>query len=550
MARHQRKTTSGPKIDRRTLLRWFGGGVAAAAAGGVAGAPTGRAAAAAVEATLRIGDYFNIKSLDPARTLEILSWTVGHATYDSLVTFDGEDLRTPRPQLATAWKISPDGRVYSFTLRPNVRFQSGNPLTSADVKWSFDRVNNVKSNPAFFLAGVEDVQAPAPMTVVVRMKQPQPSILPILSSPSLGVLDSKVMTANGGDAGPEAKDRDKAEPFLHTQSPGSGAFMLAGYTPNQEVVLVKNPGHWRGAPKVDRIVIRNITEPATQQLELLRGDLDIATGLGQPQVQALRRVPGVTMKTTPAATTFYILMNNNPQTGGPFANPKVQQAVRYALDYQGLMEIAGAGAIRLAGVIPPSFPGALDSREAVKTDRERARALLREANLGEVRGQITHAKGWIRMGVEMDLVVQKIQSDLAAVGIRTDLNGLPLITALQQYRDGKNQVGVWAYAADYPDADDYLVYLPGRLVGRRAGWMADANSATQELGRWGQEAETEVDGRKRAAIFQKIERRLAEIGPYAPLFTPAIPYAFRSNVQGVTFNSVWGLDLFTIGKGR
>src|SRR5215467_11818793 len=80
---------------------------------------------------LVVGDYFTVKTLDPGRTLEILSWEINHATYDSLVTFAGEDLKTPRPSLATRWEISPDGRTYAFTLRPDVRFASGNPLTSA-----------------------------------------------------------------------------------------------------------------------------------------------------------------------------------------------------------------------------------------------------------------------------------------------------------------------------------------------------------------------------------------------------------------------------------
>ncbi len=135
-------------------------------------------------------------------------------------------------------------------------------------------------------------------------------------------------------------------------------------------------------------------------------------------MRALRSAPGVTTKASPAATTFYVLMNANPQVGGPFAHPKVQQAVRYALDYDGIMALAGPGAVRLAGIIPTVFPGALDPRQAVKTDRERARALLREANLGEVKGALTYASDSTIWGIQMNLLAQKIQADLAAVGHR------------------------------------------------------------------------------------------------------------------------------------
>jgi peptide/nickel transport system substrate-binding protein len=337
----------------------------------VAGAMLWPAADAGAQA-LVVGANFVVKSLDPARTVETTSNMVNHSIYDSLVTFDGEDLTTPKPSLATDWTVSPDGKTYTFRLRRNVRFAGGNPMTSADVKWSFDRVRFVKSNPAFFLNSVEDILTPDPYTVVLKLKAPNPSLLPILSSSSLGVIDSKLVSQKGGDASPDAKDKDKAEPFLLAQSAGTGAYVLERYVPDQEIVLARNPNHWRGAPKLERIVIRNITEPAAQKLQLERGDLDIATGLDQDQMRALRSSPGVTAKASPAATTFYVLMNADPQIGGPFANPKVQQAVRYALDYEGILALAGPGAVRLAGVIPVVFPGAMDPRQGARTDQERA----------------------------------------------------------------------------------------------------------------------------------------------------------------------------------
>ncbi|HEV8309691.1 MAG TPA: ABC transporter substrate-binding protein [Methylomirabilota bacterium] len=504
--------------------------------------------APAAEKTLVVGSSFIIKSLDPGRTIETTSNMINHSVYDSLVTFDGEDLRDPKPSLATDWKVADDGKTYTFRLRRNVKFSSGNPLTSADVKWSLDRVKNLKNNPAFFLNSVDEILAPDPYTVVLKLKAPNPALLPILASSSLAALDSKLVTQKGGDASADAKDRDKAESFLNGQSAGTGAYVLERYVPEHEVVLVRNPAHWRGAPKLDRIVVRNITEPASQKLQLERGDLDIATGLDQDQMKALRSAAGVMTKTSPAATTFYILLNANPQIGGPFANPKVQQAVRYALDYEGILAIAGPGAVRLAGVIPTSFPGSLDPRQAIRTDREKAKALLKDANLGEVKGVITYASDSTIWGVQMSLLAQKIQADLAAVGIGITLNGLPRTTALQLYRDGKNQLGVWSWAADYPDGQNFLVYAPGRTVGKRAGWLPEASPEARELAQVATEAETQGDPARSAGLYRKFEERLAQIGPYAPLFQPAVPYAFRSNVQGVTFNSVWGVDFWTIGK--
>jgi peptide/nickel transport system substrate-binding protein len=507
------------------------------------------AEAAASGDSLVAGFSFDIKTLDPGRQLENGSSNVGHATYDSLVTFEGEDLTTPKPSLATAWKVSPDGKSYTFTLRRNVRFASGNLLTSADVKWSFDRVRYIKGNAAFLMDGVEDVLAPDPSTVVIKLDAPRPSILPILSSPVLGAVDSKLVMQNGGDASPDAKEKDKAEGYLNAHSAGSGPYAIESHTPNQEIVLVKNPTYWRGAPPLSRIVIRNIQEPATEELLLKKGDLEIAWGIGPDEARSLRNAPGVTVKTTPALNLLYVIMNNNPQVGGPFSNPKVQQAVRYAIDYNGILALAGPGSVRLEGVIPTNLPGALPSSGAIKTDLEKARQLLKEANVGDVKGQLSFSTGRVFYGVQFGIVAEKVQADLAKVGIQLALDGLPSSVALQKYRDAKNQLGVWAWAADYPDVSDYLVFVPGRTVAKRAGWPADASPQAQELAQLAAKAETEVDNAKRVALYQQVNRKIAEIGPFAPLFQPVAPYAFRSNLRGVSLASTWFVDYAAVRKG-
>ena len=298
----------GGKLDRRGFLRTAGTGLAAAGILGVdlAAAPQRAAAAGAGgdQGTLIVGGSAQFRTLDPGRTIEVNGMMVEKVTYDTLVTFDGEDLRNPRPHLATGWKVGADARAFTFTLRPGVRFASGNELTSADVKWTFDRVLNLKANTIFLFDGVESVDAPDPRTVVIHTKAPQLSLIPILSHPGLGILDSKVLIQNGGDAGPEAKNTDHAEPYLFQHSAGSGPFMIQSYTAGQELVLVRNPRFWGSPAGLERIVIRDIPDPVTQALQVIRGDLDIASNIGPDQIPPLSRVPNVVVKASPSATTF------------------------------------------------------------------------------------------------------------------------------------------------------------------------------------------------------------------------------------------------------
>jgi peptide/nickel transport system substrate-binding protein len=543
-------------MTRRSILRAFGTGAAALGTGALSALATGpwpaarsaEAAAGAEAGTLIVGGVALFRTLDPGRTIEVNGMSIEKACYDTLVTFYGEDLRTPRPLLATAWRTSPDGRTFTFALRPGVRFASGNELTSADVKWSFDRILNLKANTLFLFDGVDGVDAPDPSTVVIRTKAAKPDLIPILSHPGLSVLDSRLLIQNGADAGPDAANRDHAEPFLFQHSAGSGPFVLQSYTSSQELTLIRNGRYWGPAPRLERIVFRHIPDPVTQALQVVRGDIDVASSIGPDQEDPLRRVASVVVRATPSATTFYILMNNNPEVGGPFSNPKVQQAVRYALDYDGIMKIAGPGSARLAGVIPTLMPGSLPSSEAPKTDLARARALLKESGLGEVKGKFQYSSDAIQFGVPTALIAQKIQSDLARVEIALALDGLPTATSLTTYRAGKDQFGVWGWAADYPDASDFLVYAPGRVVGKRAGWLPSASPDAQALATLADRAEAEPDARRRITLLQQFEHTLAQVGPYVPLFQPAIPFAHRSDVRGVSYNSVWALDLAAIRK--
>ncbi|HEV2440383.1 MAG TPA: ABC transporter substrate-binding protein [bacterium] len=532
------------------MLRGLGAGALLAGSAGVlsAAVPAEAASAAGDRGTLIVGAVTQFRTLDPGRTIEVNGMSIEKACYDTLLTFYGEDLRTPRPLLATAWRTSADGRTFTFTLRPGVRFASGNELTSADVKWSFDRILNLKANTLFLFDGVEGIDAPNPTTVVMRTKAPKPDLIPILSHPGLSVLDSRLLMQNGADAGPAAKDRDHAEPYLFQHSAGSGPFMLQSYTPSQEIILVRNPRYWGPAARLERIVLRHVPDPVTQALQVVRGDLDVASSIGPDQEDPLRRVPSVVVRATPAATTFYVLMNNIPDVGGAFSNPKVQQAVRYAIDYDGVMKIAGPGAARLAGVIPTLMPGSLPSSEAAKTDLTKARALLKESGLAEVKGKFQYSSDALSFGIPVSLIAQKIQADLARVGISLALDGLPNVTSLTLYRAGKDQFSVWGWAADYPDASDFLVYAPGRVVGKRAGWLPSASPAAQRLASLADAAEAEPDVAKRITMLKQFEHTLAQIGPYVPLFQPAIPFAHRSNVQGVVYNSVWALDLAAIRK--
>src|SRR2546430_17411866 len=114
------------------------------------------------------------------------------------------------------------------------------------------------------LDSVSGVEAPNPTTLIIKLSRPKPAQLAILTTPSLSPLDTKVVMAQGGVAGPDAKDNDKAEAYLNTHSAGTGAFILESYVPKQEIAMVKNPNYWRGTASPPPRLPPNNLQPAAQ----------------------------------------------------------------------------------------------------------------------------------------------------------------------------------------------------------------------------------------------------------------------------------------------
>jgi peptide/nickel transport system substrate-binding protein len=536
----------GARIARVTLII----GLSVAAACGQTAAPTGTSTASAAPktgGTLVVGANFSILSMDPARTVSATSMNVLHSTYDSLTTFEGADLKTAKPNLATSWTISPDGLTYAFALRSGAKFESGSPVTSTDVKWSLERLNNLKGISAFYVASIATVDAPDSTHVTIKLKAPNSGLLAILAAPPTGVLDSKLLADKGADASASAKDNDKGDAYLNGHSAGSGPYVMTTYTPNQQVVLERNANYWGTKPFFDRIVIQHQPEAATQKLQLERGDIQIAMGLGQDQASALQGTANVTVNTAPVATNFFVMFSMNPDLAGPLADPRVRDAIRFALDYDGIMKIAGSGAVRLGGVIPALLPGALDPSSAPKQDKDKAKQLLQQVGT-PVKVKLSIGSDYVSGGVQFSVLGQKIQSDMQAVGIDVTIDGRPLAAWKADYIGGKLQMTVATYAADWPDPSNFLVFSPGGSVGVRAQWSANSSADAAAVLDLGQQAQAEVDATKRVAKYQQYDARLQQVGPYVPLFQPATPLAWRSDLKGVAFNTTWQVAYTSVSK--
>jgi len=511
----------------------------AAAAAFAAPNATGKAGA---DGTLVVDTSFVVQTIDPARMFEPTSQIAVKGMYDTLLTFRGESTK-PYPWLARSWRVSKDAKTFTFDLRRNVRFSDGSPLTSADVVFSFRRLINLKGSPSFLLAGVR-VSAPSRYRVVLRSSQPNPALLRIVPNPSLGIVNSRVVKANGGTDAVGADKKDKAEPYLLSNSAGSGPYVLKSYSNKTQIILEANPRFWGPKPKFQTVVIRNMPA-ATQLLNVQRGQNEIALDLSAQQATTLRGKNGLRVRTNASANLFNIDINTDPKISSVAANPHIQTAIRYALDYPSFVKLSGPGAVQAPGMIPTRFLGHLPPSARVKRNLVRARTAVARSGIDNPEITLTYPSELTINGISFATLAQKTKANLAEVGIRINLVGKPVNAFLETYGAGKHAMSQSYWGPDYPDPNDYLVFTPGGLAAKRVNWDAADDRALAKIAT---RAQRTVSDTQRAALFRQIGRIMNQRAPFFPLFQPAQAIVSSSNLTNAVLGVIWPLDVRAVGS--
>ncbi|MFI6706693.1 ABC transporter substrate-binding protein [Nonomuraea sp. NPDC050478] len=486
--------------------------------------------------TLVIDTSFDLKTADPGRTYEPTGLIVGKATYETLLTFDGSDVTKPVPALAESYELSDDGKVLTLKLKQGATFADGSPITADDVVFSLTRVRDMKGSPSFLLDGVE-VEKTDDTTVTMTSEKANAALPYILPNPALGILNSDVVKENGGTADAQ----DKAEQYLNANSAGSGPYQIETFNVSSQVVLKANPQYHGDKPAYEKVVIRNV-ESATQKLNVQRGDSQLALNLSGDQVANMPDT--LQVKKTASANVFFLLANQDSEISDVTTNAKFVEAVRKGVDYSGLLELAGEGAARAPGVIPSQILGALTEGEAVQRDVEGAKAALAESGLSNPTVKLEYPTELTVNGLSFQPLAERVQANLKEVGITVDLQPAPVTTALDNYRNGKEEMGLWYWGPDYPDPNVYLAFLPGQLVGERAGWKAGANKELEELG---EKAATAIGDDARTQAYQEVQRKLNESGPFVPLIQPSQNIVAATSVTGIEYHPVWQVDVADLG---
>lgn len=334
--------------------------------------------------TLVVAKYISdLITVDPAEVYEATGGEVVNNVYERLLTFDPLDFTKLIGGAAESWEISDDGLTFTFKIRDGLFFASGRPVTAGDAAFSLQRVLKLGKTPVFYLTQFgwskenvdAHVKATDDRTLVLTLDKPfAPDLfLKVLSSTIASFVDKEeALKHQEGD--------DLGYAWLKKNTAGSGPYALATWTSNEAVVLAANPAYKRAEVPTKTIILRHVPEAATQRLLLEKGDADIARNLSSDQIQALSGNKDISIISSPKTDVAYIALNEAVK---PLKDEKVQQALRWAIDYQGIVtQILKGQATVHQSFWGKGTGGSLDDIP-YSLDVEKAKGLLKEAGYAD-----------------------------------------------------------------------------------------------------------------------------------------------------------------------
>jgi len=479
------------------------------------------------------------ESFDPALAYEVYASMVLHACYDTLTVYTSEGL--VEPGAAEKYDISEDQLAYTFTLKDGMTFASGSPVTVGDWVWSIERAIAKGGNGAFLADGIDKLEAPDDETIVFTLKEVDPSFPTKLTYPFFAVVDKAVLESQGGTN----DSSDAASEYLNTTTAGSGPFVLTSYTPKVDLVLEKNANYWGKEAYYDKITVQHISESASQVMMVQTGDVDIAMNVEAEQAKTLDGAEGVNVIYCQTLTMSFLLMNRDPAYG-PIADPKVQKAIRLAVDYAGIQDLGGEGSTTPVSPFPNGLFASADPLDVTKAQNvEEAKKLMAEAGYADGFTVDFYVPSQNVEGIDLVVLAQKIQQDLTAIGIETKIIAEDVMVSLETYRNGEQPLSLWYWSPDYPDNTSNLAFLPGNPVGLRANWTAEMDP---ELVQLGLDAGSETNDEKRVEIYNKIHAKMSEDAPFIMLLQFKSQYATRDNIKGTEYNDRYKIDLLNVSE--
>ncbi|MBI3734141.1 MAG: ABC transporter substrate-binding protein [Chloroflexi bacterium] len=452
------------------------------------------------------------KGLDPHKQTAFSSFRMLELIYDPLLALD-KDLKVV-PNLAESWTWSADSKALTMNLRKNVKFHNGDPMTSEDVKFSFERILDEKTAAAgrSFFTDIDTIETPDANTVVFKLKRPNGAITAAMTNPNSAILSKRLVNSGA----------DPARIAI-----GTGAFKLVNWEPDKIFKVVANRDFWiPGLPRLDGIEFRTIPDESSILAGLRARTIDWAL-INDPRA-AIRAGAGagsgLTVMRSPALA-YHVLQLN---AGRPvFADARVRQAVSCAIDRQEVLDTASLGEGEVTGpATPPFYRVSLNDLSCYKKDVEKAKKLLADAGNPVVKFKVIAASDEPPTAVAE---AQNIQAQLKKIGVEVEIETLELGVYVKRWLDADFDAAV-ALNGGNPDPD-IMFFRYWHSTGNLNKVAAYKNAAIDKLL---EDGRTTADPVKRKEIYASVQKSLTEAAPWVWLYVGYEYRIMQPSVKGFT----------------
>ncbi|MEO5798654.1 MAG: ABC transporter substrate-binding protein [Gemmatimonadales bacterium] len=466
------------------------------------------------------------RSLDPALSTDVPTGEAVTLLFDNLTQFDPEGRVVPG--LATRWWPSPDGKTWTFRLRPSLVFSDGRPLGVAAIEASFLRALRMRKeggriwpllpidgSTAVADSGAQRLRGLAVIddsTIAFTLTEPLNIFPKLIAMPVAAIVPTPTSEEFG------------------EHPVGSGPWQFVSWSHDDLVVFARNP-RWWGAPiAADTLRVRIIPETFTQAAEYESGRLSVVE-IPAGESQRWDETHGPELQRRPAIRAVYVALNT---TRGALADVRVRRAINHAVNVPAILDrVIHNRGVLAAGTIPPGLDGYDSTRSRYQYDPALARRLLAEAG---------HATGlklqlWRSQRADFARIAQAIQADLERVGVTLEIVERDASTARSTARKGDADLFLADWWADYPDGENFTYPLFHSSNAGTGGNYAFVKNP--QLDSLLVRARSTPDSLEKARLLTEIDARVFDLAPWLFCWFPTDVWAMRPEVHGWKYPAVF-----------